>query len=471
MECLGRVDDQVKIRGFRIELGEIEAVLNSHPAIRQCAVVARHDPSGDKQLVAYFESSPGQSTAVSDLRAHLAKELPEYMIPQHFVWLEQLPLTPNGKIDRQSLPAQAQSAIGRKDSVAPQDASEQMLAQIWTKVLKVKHVGRHDNFFELGGHSLLAVRVVVEIESLTKVRLPLATLLRAPTIAELADFLRRQNWTPSWSSLVPIRPGGSKPPLFLMHAHGGNVLEYYPLAHLLGPDQPVYAFQAKGLDGHIEKDSRLEDMAAAYISELRGLQPEGPYFLGGFCFGGLLALEVAQQLTAAGQEVALLVLIQTMHPDAMRFKPGITIFQRAWYRATKRISLEADNLSHSHKGYIAHRLRYFWDVIRAQVAISIDGFTGREHKDPSRLPVQYILTTLGKVHDEAIKKWVPRPFQGRVVLFRANKQLSGLIADEYLGWKTVLNGNLEVCEIPGHQQNLLLEPNVVQLADQLTTFL
>lgn len=471
MQCLGRVDDQVKIRGFRIELGEIEAVLGSHPAVRQCIAVARQDPSGDKQLVAYFESSSGQPPTVSDLRAYLEKDLPAYMIPSAFVSMDKLPLTPNGKIDRKSLPAPAQSAIGQKDSAAPQDPLEQMLAQIWSKALRVDHVGRHDNFFELGGHSLLAVRVVVEIEKLTNVRLPLAMLLQAPTIAELADFLRRQNWTPSWSCLVPIQPGGSKPPLFLMHAHGGNVLEYYPLAHLLGPDQPVYAFQAQGLNGRIEKEPRLEDMAANYIAELRSLQPEGPYFLGGFCFGGLLALEVAEQLTAAGQEVALLVLIQTMHPEVMRFTPGTTIFQRAWYRANKRISLELENLSHGRKGYIVERLRYSWDVICAQTAISVDRLTGREHRNPSQLPTLYILKLLEKVHWKAIAKWVPRPYQGKVVLFRASKQLSGLMADEYLGWKTLLNGNLEILEIPGHQQNLLRQPNVSYLANALTTFL
>jgi thioesterase domain-containing protein/acyl carrier protein len=471
LECLGRVDNQVKIRGFRIELGEIEAVLSLHPGIRQCAAIAREDVPGNLQLVAYFEALPGQTVNVSDLRALLEKSLPAYMIPSVFVPMEKLPLTNNGKIDRKSLPAPEQSVLITSEYVPPEDPCELMLARIWTKVLKVERVGRRDNFFQLGGHSLLAVRLVVEIEKLTKVRLPLAMLLQAPTIAGLAELLRRENWKPSWSSLVPIQPGGSKPPLFLMHAHGGNILEYYPLANLLGPDQPVYALQARGLDGHIVKDSKLKDMAAAYITELRSLQPEGPYFLGGFCFGGLLALEVAQQLTAAGQEVGLLAMIQSVHPEAWRFKPGITIFQRAWYQASKRISLELDNLSHRNKGYIAERLRHVSGVLRARMAIAVDGLTGREHQDPSRLPMQYILEVLGKEHENALQGWVPRPYEGRVVLFRASKQLSGRVADQYLGWKGVFNGNLEVREIPGHQQNLLLEPNVLRLAAEFTKIL
>jgi acyl carrier protein len=190
--------------------------------------------------------------------------------------------------------------------------------------LKVKRIGIHDNFFELGGHSLLAVRIMAEIERLLQRKLPLATFLQAPTIGDLADVLRKEDWKPSWSSLVPIRAGGSKPPLFLMHSHGGNVLEYYPLAERLDADQPVYALQARGLDGHIIKDQSFEEMVEAYVAELRSLQPEGPYFLGGYCLGGLLALEAARQLSALGEEVALVVLIQTINPAYARFRPGLS---------------------------------------------------------------------------------------------------------------------------------------------------
>ena len=286
------------------------------------------------------------------------------------------------------------------------------MAGIWSKILKVDRVGRSDNFFELGGHSLLAVRLVAEIEKLTKVRLPLAVLLQAPTVAGLAAVLHQENWKPSWSSLVAIKPGGSKSPLFLMHAHGGDVLEYYPLANLLGSDRPVYALQARGLNGVFAKDTKLADMAAAYVAELRSLQPQRPYFLGGFCFGGLLALEVAQQLTAEGQEVELLAMIRSVHPDAWQFKPGTTVFQRTWYRAAKRIGLELDNLSHRKSSYLVDRLRYVSGVIRARMSIAIDRLTGREHQELSKLPLQYILEILGEVHEKALEGWMPRRTKG-----------------------------------------------------------
>src|ERR1039458_6393015 len=339
------------------------------------------------------------------------------MVPSVFVAIERLPLTPNRKVDRKSLPAPTQRVSVKNDFVAPGDASEQLLAQIWAKVLKVKRVGLHDNFFELGGHSLLAVRVTVEIEKLTKIRLPLATLLQAPTIAHLAEILRKKQWTPSWSSLVPLRPSGSKPPLFLVHAHGGNVLEYHALASLLDPDQPVYALQARGLDGNIPQNLTLEKMASFYVEELRSFQPEGPYFLAGFCFGGLLAMEAAQQLTAAGQEVALVTLIQSMHPDAFHFKPDVSALKRWWYRMTKRIDLERENRSHAGKGYVVRRYRHTWDMVRARTALALDNMTGKRPADLSQLPKLYIFEALRMEHGKALRKYSPRPYAGDVVLF------------------------------------------------------
>lgn len=468
IECLGRVDDQVKLRGFRVELGEIETVLNSHPAIRQCAVIAREDSPGEKQLVAYFEAKKSTATTTTDLRAYVEKDLPFFMVPSFFVAVDRLPLTSNAKIDRNSLPDPVDRVSVKNDFIAPRDAAEQALAQIWAKALRVKRVGLNDNFFELGGHSLLAVRVTVEIERLTKIRLPLATLLHAPTVAELAQILRNEHWTPSWSALVPLRASGSRTPLFLMHAHGGNVLEYHALANLLDPDQPVYALQARGLDGHIQRGLTLEKMAAAYIEELRSFQPEGPYFLGGFCFGGLLGLEAAQQLTAAGQQVGLLTLIQSMHPDAFRFRPDVSVLRRWWYQTTKRIDLERENRSHTPKGYLVERCRRGWDMVRARTAIAFDSVTGKRPEDLSGLPKTYIFESLRMEHGRALRKYVPRPYRGDVVLFRASNQLSGLVADEYLGWKSFFNGHLEVCEVPGHQQNLMLAPNVIRLAYELS---
>ncbi len=473
LECLGRVDNQVKIRGFRIELGEIEAVLSRHEAIAQGVVAARDSGNGDKILVAYFEARPGSSPDVTDLRNHLKKDLPDYMIPSAFVRMEKLPLTANGKIDRKALPSPEHTRIDVGGQfIAPRDGTEQTLAQLWSKVLKVDRVGASDDFFALGGHSLLALRIIVEIEKQFKRRLPLATLLQSPTVADLADVLRMPEKSPSWSSLVRIKAGGSRPPLFLMHSHGGNVLEYYPLANLLDPDQPVYGVQALGLDGRIQKSQSIEKITAIYLQEIRTLQPRGPYLLGGFCFGGLLALEAARQLTAAGEDVSAVVLLQTMHPDAAQFGSNTTRFQRAWYRATKRIDLERENLAYRGSSYLHERFDYGFAKAWARTAIALDKVRGNGTEtggaSKKTRPMPYILESLTREHDRMAEQYQVRPYRGNVILFRAAKQLTGLVADQSLGWKNVITGNLDICEIPGHQQNILTEPNVGHLATELS---
>ena len=473
LECLGRIDNQVKIRGFRIEPGEVESALARHAAVGQCVVVAREDSQGDKILVAYLEPQPDQPTPeVSDLRAHLANDLPAYMIPSAFVILDKLPLTPNGKIDRNALPAPNQEPVEVSAEVAaPRDAIEQMLVQTWSRILRVRTIGIHDNFFDLGGHSLLAVRIVAEVAGLIKKPLPLATFLQAPTIADLADVLRKEDWKPSWSSLTPIRAGGSRPPLFLMHSHGGNVLEYYPLAKCLDADQPVYALQARGLDGNIKKDQSFEAMAAAHLAELRTLQPKGPYFLGGYCLGGLLALEVAQQLSRAGEEVALLALIQTMNPAYAQFRPDLTVFQRGWYRTTKRVDLELEYLRLRGVNHILERCRRTWDIARARTAITFDNSRGNGHQLQKRRSLAYTLEMLAIEHEKARIRYVARSYSGPVILFRASKQLSGLMTDHTLGWKDLLDDDLDICEVPGHQETMLSEPNVSHLAEKLMAHL
>ena len=473
LECLGRVDNQVKIRGFRIELGEIEAVLSRHEAIAQGVVAPRDSGSGDKILVAYFEARQGSSPDVTDLRNYLKKDLPDYMIPSAFVRMEKLPLTANGKIDRKALPSPEHTRIDVGGQfIAPRDATEQSLAQLWSKVLKVDRVGASDDFFALGGHSLFALRIIVEIEKQFKRRLPLATLLQSPTVADLADVLRMPEKSPSWASLVRIKPGGSRPPLFLMHSHGGNVLEYYPLANLFDPDQPVYGVQALGLDGHIQKNQTIEKITAMYLQEIRTLQPRGPYLLGGFCFGGLLALEAARQLIAAGEEVSAVILLQTMHPDAAQFESNTTRLQRAWYRAAKRIDLERENLAYRGGSYLHERFGYGFAKAWARSSIALDKVRGNGTKNGAASkkarPMSHVLESLTLEHDRMAEQYQVRPYRGNVILFRAAKQLTGLIADRSLGWKNVLTGGLDICEIPGHQQNILTEPNVVHLASELS---
>ena len=467
VEYLGRMDFQVKIRGQRIELGEIETVLGRHEAVKQCVVLAREDSEGGKNLVAYFEPWAGSPPQAGALRQFLNQQLPDYMVPAAFLPIEKLPLSPNGKIDRKALPAPEKEWTAVKVSYAPpRDPVEQILVQLWAKVLRTKTIGVHDNFFELGGHSLLAVRLVTEIEKVYGKRLPLSMLLRAPTIAEVAEILRKEHWKPSWQSLVPVRAGGSRPPLFLMHSHGGNVLEYFPLASHLDEQQPVYALQARGLDGQIASGRSVEEMVTSYLAEIRSLQPEGPYFLGGYCSGGVLAWEAARQLAVAGEKVALLVMMQTFHPACVHFKPETNFLQRWWYRAKKRIDLERDHLSVHGKNHLLERCRRAIDVLQARSAIAFENAIGKKHKQ-KQLSMTYILERLADEHNRARDNYVPRGYAGDVVLFRSSKQLTGLATDYSLGWNDLVSGELEIYELPGHQEAMLSEPNVSRLAREL----
>lgn len=469
LEYLGRVDDQVKVRGYRIELGEIEAALAAHPKVKSCTILALEETPGNKQLVAYAVPQANQSLVADDLKEFLKRSLPEYMVPAQFVFLDSFPLTQNGKIDRKALPAPSHANVSAAhEFVAPRNETEKKVAAMWVELLKVDKIGIHDDFFDLGGHSLMAIKALSRIREEFDVDLPLATLLQAPTVAQLAALLHKEDYKPTWTLLVPVRTGGNKPPLFLFHAHGGNVLDYHPLVNHLESDQPVYAFQARGLDGNIIKDATLKEMAAAYVAELRSFQPEGPYLLGGFCLGGLLALEAAEQLTAAGQKVALVMLIQSIHPEAMDFKPGTSAIQRAWYKMRKRASLELENFSHGRKGYLAERLSHLWDVVRVRAFIVYRNMTGKDLTMSPELAKLFFFEALGVEHKKAMDEYRPEPYRGDAVVFRASKQLGGLIADERMGWDKTFVGNLEICEVPGHQQNLMLEPNVSQLAKEFS---
>jgi amino acid adenylation domain-containing protein len=469
LEFLGRADDQVKVRGYRIELGEIEAALAAYAGVQTCAVLAIENAPGNKQLVAYAIPQGIEPLCAEDLKDFLKQSLPEHMVPAQFVFLDSFPLTQNGKIDRKSLPAPTHGDISAAhEFIAPRTETEQKVAAMWVELLKVERIGVHDDFFDLGGHSMMAIKALSRIREEFNVHLPLSTLLRAPTVAQLAALLDKEDFTPTGSLLVPVRAGGFKPPLFLMHAQGGNVLDYRPLVNRLESDQPVYAFQAQGLDGNLIKDATLEEMAADYVAELRSFQPEGPYFLGGFCLGGLLALEAAEQLTAAGEKVALVVMIQSIHPEAMNFKPNTPALKRWWYRMQMRASLELENLSNGREGNVSERLVHLWDVVRVRTSIAYRSMTGKGLYMPPELSELYCFEALAVEHKKAMDAYRPAPYGGDVLVFRASTQLAGLIADEHLGWDRTFHGKLEVVEVPGHRQNLMLEPNVSRLAKELS---
>ncbi|MDZ4347202.1 MAG: amino acid adenylation domain-containing protein, partial [Candidatus Binatia bacterium] len=466
IEFLGRVDHQVKIRGFRIELGEIEAALGQHPAVREAVVLAPQDAPGDpsaslrtgKRLVAYVVAEREPLATTTDLRNFLKEKLPEHMVPAIFVWLDTLPLMPSGKVDRRALPAPDRARPqSEKSFVAPRDNLELQLAQIWEEVLGVRPVGVRDNFFELGGHSLLAARLFASIENRLGKKLPLATVFQGATVEHLAGILRQDAKPAPPSALVAIQPGGSNRPLFLVHPAGGHVFPYVHLARYLGPDQPCYGLQAKGLEEGEDPHTRIEDMAADYTKALRTVQPKGPYLLGGWSMGGLVAFEMAQQLHAQGQSVDLLALLDARitPPDEKVPDADFEAMLLADFVRYFGLSLDlANSLSQLPRDEV---LNHVLELAQSAGLVPPDVEVSQAHR----------FVELLKSDFQATRNYELQLYPGRVTLFKAGEELEGTSPDPTLGWREWAVEEVEVHVVAGNHANMVYEPHVEVLAEKL----
>ena len=421
LEFLGRKAFQVKVRGLRVETAEIEDALDELPEIAQALVLAREDRPGVQQLVAYLVSAVEPPPTVSRLREALGRRLPVPMIPARYVFLDQLPTDRNRKFQRRALPPPGRSRPQLdRPWIEPKDSVERAIAACFREVLDLDSVGLHDDFFELGGDSLLATRLLYAMEERLGKPCPLHFFLEGPNVAHIRSRFDREAKA---GVLVPIKLGGTRPPLFFLHGVSGHVLEYYQLSRLLGGDQPVFGLQNPDLIDGKNGLARVETMAAAYVSAIQNSYPEGPYYLCGDCFGGTLAFEVAQQLVHRGREVALLALIDTAYPGG------------AWGRLPARL---AD-----------------------------PGHWQRLKQLPWKDAVEYIM---GKVR--GLGRWAPelryrpKPYPGRVVLICAGPP------HNQVGWKRVATGGLTIVElqrVTPHQRtpHLTREPYVGALARTL----
>jgi amino acid adenylation domain-containing protein len=445
LEILGRNDAQVKVRGFRIELGEVEEALEACPHVRAAAVVVRTAASGESVLVGYFVPAGAGASAI---RGWLANRIPEYMVPTFLVPIQQLPLTPNGKIDRNALPSPEIAAVAHETVT---DRLEATLIAIWESILGVRPVGRTENFFDLGGHSVLAAKVFARMEKTLGTALPLATLFQAPTVEKLAQVIRNSDWKPLWSSLVAIRPAGTKPPFFFVHPIGGNVLNFVGFCGHLGPDRPIYGLQARGLNGEEAPHTLVEEMASDYIRGIRSVQPEGPYLIGGFSAGGVVAFEMAHQLKAAGQDVATLALLDTEVLTLHLAEGSLGARLRHWLRTVK-INLRyasrmraSEFLTRKFSNFRMRRKLLLWEI-REWLGLEIP---------PAKLSAEegFLL---------AIRRYVPRPYQGDATLFRAGDGSD--YPEPKLGWEGLIGGHLDIQQVSGDHDTILQEPHIGMLA-------
>ncbi len=472
IEYIGRIDHQVKIRGFRIELGEIETLLAQHPTIQQTVVTARVDNPENQRLVAYIVPHPEQTPNTDELRHFLKQQLPEYMVPSAFVLLDTLPLTPNGKIDRRALPAPDSTRLDSENTyIAPRDELEFQLTKIWEQILGVQPIGVRDNFFELGGHSILAVKLFWQIEKTFSKNLPLAILFQSSTVEALAKIISQEEDVArnlalvntleksksSWSSLVEIQPNGSKPPFFCIHGLGGEVLCFRELAMHLGLEQPFYGLQPQGLDEKFPFHTRIEDMATHYIQEIQTLQSSGPYFLGGYSFGGIVAFEMARQLQEQGEQVGILVMLDSCRPG---YK----------WRASflKRVVLHLENLVQQGPTYLWQQaVKWsYWREQRLQNKRYKRYLEGALYLPETDKHLKIIDTNI-----QAISEYIFSPYLGRAILLRTDDQSRdeaiGIQYDPQFGWGDLVVGGLDVHHITGSHLEILKEPHVQVLAETL----
>ncbi len=455
IEYLGRMDEQIKIRGYRIEPGEIESVLRECDLVNQAVVMVREDRENNRRLVGYVVPE-GSLDRVLIIK-YLESRLPDYMIPALWVELQILPLTSNGKIDRSALPDPDATEGLSKGYVAPGNELEWALSKNWQKILGVDRVGVHDDFFELGGDSLLAVGIFGYIEKLTGKKLAISTLFETPTIKQLAEIIKNEGWTPPWKSLVAVKPGGSKLPFFCVPAAAGTALSYQGLIKYILPDQPMYVLESIGLDGKDPPHSDLKEMAAFYVKEIRSLQPEGPYLIGGRCFGAGVAFEMAQQLTKVGQKVALLAILDTwpvfVEPPTYVQNPGGPVKRDLKHFAVRSFhNLKTGQLWRVMKNYSANEISKARKKIRDKIE--------HHRSDPKRR----LYRQIWYIHLNAWVHYIASKYPGKVTLIEAENFKN----EDRERWNDLAEGGLESYLIPGtDHKSIIKEPKIRLLAEKL----
>lgn len=463
LEYLGRRDEQVKIRGFRVELGEIATVIAQHPDVQESVVIASDDTQDNQRLIAYVVTE--NQDIAAQLLPYLQQKLPNYMLPSAFVVLDTLPLTPNGKVDKRALPTdEVIRPNTTKSFVTARNFTELSLVKLWENLLNTNPIGVTDNFFDLGGHSFLAVRLMAQIHDRFGHNLPLSTLFENPTIEKLAQVVNHPVDETSNSPLVAINSSGSKIPFFCIHGAGGGVRQYFNLSRRLGEDYPFYALQHTPDEKEPEIIS-VEETASRYLQEIRKVQPNGPYLLGGHCYGGVLTFEIAQQLQKQGQTVGLLVVIDAILPET---RIESTKDDDAKFLLRMAESIKTNNNVEFSVTFEELRELPLNEQLHLVNQKTNYIFSDTEIKDFLRY------YQLFKAHVQAMRDYVPQVYLDSMILLRANEEIIHDFEspefhtdDPLLGWGKYSSQPIPVIEVPGDHFSIFVEPNIQELAKHL----
>lgn len=463
LEYLGRNDDQIKIRGFRVELGEIADAIAQYSSVSNAVVLPHDDAQSDKYLVAYVATQ--QKDIIPKLKVYLQQKLPNFMLPSTFILLDEIPLTPNGKVDKQTLLTHdVIHSTFNKSFIEAKTFTELALVKIWENLLNTSSIGITDNFFELGGHSFLAVRLMAQIYELFGHNLSLSTLFENPTIEKLAKIISQPTSLGTNSPLVAIQSSGAYRPFFCVHAAGGDVNNYLILSKKLGREQPFYALEQTPQPKEFNLFS-VEDTAAYYLKEIRNIQPHGPYLLGGWCYGGIIAFEMAQQLQRQNETVDLLAVIDAILPK--------TIIQSGKDDDAKLVLRLAEAIKNWFKIDFAISYNELRDLALDEQFHLLFGKANLKISDTEM--AQHLQSyKLFKTHIQAMRNYVPQIYPHKITLFKASEIITHdfeshefYTDDPLLGWSQYSQQTINLIEVPGNHFSIFNEPYVQELASQL----
>lgn len=382
--------------------------------------------------------------------------------PESWGKLQASNLTENSDLGRTNISSIDLKQLTNTRSDSSSNDAEQLLAEIWQDLLGIKEIGIHEDFFGLGGNSLIALRLFNKIEETFNKKIPLATLYQAPTINQLSRVIEQNEIKSNRSSLVEIQSNGSKKPLFLVHGAGGNILLYKDLVSHLGTDQPIYGLQSRSFHGHKIYDYRVEDMAAHYLKEIKSIQPKGPYYLGGYCLGGTISLEIAQQLLANNERVAFLALFETYNWS--NIEPE-SFFDRSYFYLQKLVFhfLNFNQLKFNDKYKFLCRK---FIVVRNRRKVWYGNFLSilRRNSQPNSNQSSH-LSELWKINDLAAMNYVPKLYPGTITHFRPIMDYARH-SNQIVGWEN-LSAGVETHKLPVYPAGMLLEPFACILADKL----
>jgi thioesterase domain-containing protein/acyl carrier protein len=441
LEHVGRKGRTIRLRGYNVEPFQVECELMRQPNVADAVVLLYDSAAGEEPSLVGYVVAPTNASP-SAIRAGLAERLPSYMVPSHIVVLDSFPIASSGKIDLNALPPPRREQPHLVPFRTPTDEREHELCTIWKEVLKLPKIGIDDDFFELGGTSLQALTVFAKIEARLGCSLSPSTIIQAPTIARLAEFIRATTGT----SLVPLRTSGTGLPLFLVTPGYYGVMQCRHLVSHLKSDRPVFGLQPLPLDGKHRIPRTIESMAADYITEIRRVQPHGPYFIAGHCYGGRVSFEIAQQLVREGERVSFLGLIDT-------------VFHRASVQASPLLS-EAVRLSgkvRDVEGFqdLLARGRIF---IKWRVWCRLLDLWFRQGR---AIPHAHRVSYYGWICHRAKLHYAAKPYTGHITMFSS----TGNSQRQRAYWGPLASGGLTVLEVPAGHADIVLPPHSKLLAE------